>query len=86
MRADTGELTVYTAAACCLCDDARALLDTHAPRLGLTVRYVDITGVDELERAHRSEIPVGYLGGRKLFKYVVDVEQLQRRARWLAPG
>lgn len=74
------ELVVYTASGCCLCDDARAVLDRVAPELGLDVRWVHIDGVPELEQRWRQEIPVGLLGGRKVFKYRVDEELLRRRA------
>lgn len=74
------ELTVYTAAECCLCDDAHAVLDVLAPQLGLTVNYVDITGDSALEATWREQLPAGVLDGRKVFKYHVDAELLTRRA------
>lgn len=82
---DARLLTVYGAPECCLCDDAKAVLDRLAPELGLSVEHVDISGDEDLERAHRSEIPVGFLAGRKVFKYHVDEALLRRRAAAL-PG
>lgn len=75
-RAD--ELVVYGATDCCLCDEAMALLHELAPGLGLTLRYVEIDGQAELERRYREQIPVGFLGGRKIFKFRVDPERLRR--------
>ncbi len=72
-------LTVYTAPECCLCDDAQAVLDDLAPRLGLDVSWVDISGDAELEAAWRTQIPAGVLDGRKVFKYHVDPVMLERR-------
>lgn len=73
-------LTVYTAPGCCLCDDARAVLDRLAPQLGLRVEWVDISADPELETRWRPEIPAGVLDGRKVFKYHVDEALLRRRA------
>jgi hypothetical protein len=74
-------LTVYTANGCCLCDDARTVLDRLAPELGLAVEWVYIDGVPELEATWREQIPAGVLGGRKVFKYHVDEALLRRRAQ-----
>jgi len=74
------ELVVYTGAACHLCEVAKEKLERLAPELGLTVRYVTIDGDPELERAYRLQIPVGFLAGRKIFKYRVDEARLRRAA------
>jgi len=71
-------LVVYGANDCCLCDQAMDLLRELAPSLGLTLRYVSIDGQPELERLYREQIPVGFLDGRKLFKFRVDAERLRR--------
>jgi hypothetical protein len=76
----TSELLVYGAARCHLCDEAMDVLRTLAPELGLRLRYVAIDGDPELERAHRHEIPVAFLGGRKVFKYRVDLARLRHAA------
>lgn len=75
------ELIVYGAPDCCLCDEAKDVITEIAPKLGVEVRHVDISGNRELECLHRTQIPVGYLDGRKVFKYRVDVELLRRRVR-----
>lgn len=78
------QLVVYTAHGCCLCDDAKAQLDALGPELRLDVEWVYIDGVPELEAKWREQIPAGVLGGRKVFKYRVDVDLLRRRAAQLA--
>lgn len=80
------ELVVFTAHGCCLCDDARAVLDGLAPELGVTVRWVHIDGDPELEARWRQEIPVGILDGRKVFKYRVDERVLRNRVARARPG
>ncbi len=76
----TRELTVYTGADCHLCEVAHEELERIAPELGLAVRYVMIDGDADLERAYRLQIPVGFLAGRKVFKYRVDEARLRRVA------
>lgn len=73
------ELIVYSAADCSLCDDAIAQLKQIQKHLKFEFREVKIDGDEQLEATYRSEIPVGVLNGRKLFKYYVDVDLLARR-------
>jgi hypothetical protein len=77
------ELVVYGAARCHLCDEAMDVLRILAPELGLRLRYVAIDGDPELERAHRHDIPVAFLGGRQVFKYRVDPARLRHAAALL---
>jgi hypothetical protein len=77
-------LVVYTAHGCCLCDDAREVLDRLAPELDLEVEWIHIDGDPQLEAAWREQLPAGVLAGRKVFKYRVDEEFLRRRAAQLA--
>ncbi len=76
---DDLELVVYTAHGCCLCDDAREVLDRIGPELDLPVSWVHIDGNPELEAAWREQLPAGVLAGRKVFKYRVDEALLRRR-------
>ncbi|MCZ4496188.1 MAG: hypothetical protein JWM25_771 [Thermoleophilia bacterium] len=79
MRCMGARLLVYTAHGCCLCDEARAELDVLAPELGLTVEWIHIDGIAELEATWREQLPAGVLDGRKVFKYRVDADLLRRR-------
>jgi glutaredoxin len=72
---------MYTAAGCHLCDDALAVLEAARAELGFDLEVVDITGDPELEAAHREQIPVVFVAGRKAFKYRVDAGELARRVR-----
>lgn len=81
---DDRRLLVYTAHGCCLCDEAREVLDALAPELGLEVEWVHIDGDAELEARWREQLPAGVLAGRKVFKYRVDQDLLRRRAAQLA--
>jgi Glutaredoxin-like domain (DUF836) len=79
-------ITLYTKADCHLCCAAKATLLALQRELGFALDEIDITTDPVLYDAFREEIPVGYLDGRKLFKYQVDPgllrRQLQRRRRW----
>jgi glutaredoxin len=87
-RAGTHCITLYTKPGCHLCDEAKAVLQTLRQQCAFELQEVDITADPALDQAFREEIPVGYLDGRKIFKYRVDPallqRQLRRRRGWLA--
>ena len=73
------ELTLYTRPGCHLCDEAKAkiapLLRTHRTSL----REVNIDEDSVLRARYNEEVPVLFLGARKVAKFHVDVEQLERQ-------
>jgi glutaredoxin len=75
----TVEVRVYSAAGCHLCDVAKEVLEGERDRLGFELVEVDISGDPALEAAHREEIPVVFVAGRKAFKFRVDAAELRRR-------
>jgi glutaredoxin len=87
-RAGVCCITLYTKSGCHLCDEAKAVLQELREKLGFELLEIDITTDPVLDEAFREEIPVGYVGGRKLFKYRVDPaliqRQLHRERGWLA--
>jgi len=89
-RGPAPRITLYTKADCELCCAAKATLLALQGELGFALDEIDITTSPTLYDAFREEIPVGYLDGRKVFKYRVDSRllrrQLQRRQRWLVGG
>ena len=88
MRTPPAILTLYTKPECGLCDEAKATLQAVLRDVPLEVVEVDITGDPTLYERFREEIPVGFLDGRKLFKYRIDPallrRQLRRRCGWRA--
>jgi len=93
-RGPAARITFYTKTDCELCHAAKATLLALQPQLGFELDEIDITTDPALFAAFQVEIPVGYLDGRKLFKYRVDPvllrRQLHRRGgwrfgRWFAP-
>jgi glutaredoxin len=89
-QADSGpamRIRLYTKPECELCQVAKTTLLALRCELGFELEEIDITTAPALYEAYREEIPVGYLDGRKLFKYRVDApqlrRQLKRRRGWL---
>ena len=64
-------MTLYHAAGCHLCDDARAELVTLAEELGFELEEVEIDGVPELEERYRERVPVVELDGVEVATYYV---------------
>ena len=67
-------VTLYTAAGCHLCEQARSILEAE----GVTYREVDITGVPELEATYREWLPVVEIDGRRRFTYHLQPDAFRR--------
>ncbi len=76
---DAVQVVVYGAPDCKLCDEAKAILEPAAARLGFDLRAVDITDDPELEARHRTSIPVVEIDGERAFAYHVSPSILTRR-------
>ena len=74
-------LTLYVARDCHLCELARVDLERLRPELGFEVAEVDITGVQELERAYRAWVPVIELEGERISVYRVEPDVLRARSQ-----
>ena len=85
-RGAAPRIILYTKTECELCHAAKATLLALQRELGFELDEIDITTDPALYDAFHVEIPVGYLDGRKLFKYRVDParlrRQLHRRGGW----
>ncbi len=73
------EVVIYGAPDCGLCDEAKAILEPAAVRLGFRLRAVDITSDAELEARHRASIPVIEIDGEQAFVYHVLPSLFERR-------
>jgi glutaredoxin len=76
---DPVDVVIYGAPDCALCDEAKAILEPAAVRLGFRLRAIDITSDPELEQRHRASIPVVEIDGETAFVYHVLPSQLERR-------
>lgn len=72
-------ITLYGRPGCCLCDDARAELESIRAQHPFTLREVDITRDDALHKRYLVRIPVIALDGKDLYDYVVDRVDLAQR-------
>jgi glutaredoxin len=68
------DVTLYTRAACPLCDRARVAIDEAVRRFGITVHLqeVDIDYDLDLLAKFNDDVPVIYIGGAEAFRHRVD--------------
>jgi glutaredoxin len=64
---------------CCLCDDAREVLERVRRRRAFDLRERDIEQDDALLRAYLERIPVVTIDGAEAFELFVDEDELERR-------
>jgi glutaredoxin len=61
-------VTLYAKAGCCLCDDARAMLEDLASAREFELREVDIRSDTALFERYRYRIPVITVDGREVLE------------------
>jgi glutaredoxin len=71
------DVTIYTRRGCCLCDQAKQLLERH----GLTVKEIDIDKDTGLRELYNECVPVVVIDGRERFRGRVDEQLLVRLLR-----
>ena len=75
----TPKLTLYTRKGCCLCEDAKRVLESARKSASFELEEVDIDRDAGLRRIYNDEIPVIAINGSKAFKYRVTVEELLKK-------
>jgi hypothetical protein len=75
----TATVILYGRPGCCLCDDARAVLETVRRRRPFQLIERDIEADDGLLKAYLERIPVVEINGREAFELFVDAAELDRR-------
>ena len=75
------EVTLYTRPGCHLCEEAKAAMAPLLQEFGGTLREVNIDEDPELRERHGWDVPVIFLGARKVAKHRVDLEQFRRQLR-----
>lgn len=71
-------LVLYTRRECHLCDLAKDAIESLRRRLAFDVEVRDVDEDADWLEAYGDQVPVGFVGGRKVFKYRVDGEKLAR--------
>ena len=79
-------VTLYHAAGCHLCDNARDALVRLREQAPFELDEVDITGSPELEAAYREWLPVIDIEGERAFVYYVQPEPFLRKLARHNPG
>ena len=72
-------VTVYGAAGCHLCDNARRVIERVRGEVSFELEDIDITGDPELEARYRERIPVVCVDDEEAFTYFVHPDGLRRR-------
>jgi len=73
------DLTLYSRPGCHLCDEMKKQIAPLAAKFNAPLREVNIDADPILRQRYNEEVPVLFLGSRKVAKYSVDVEQLRRQ-------
>ena len=71
-------LTIYSRPGCHLCEEMKAVVDTVARSIPLSLEEVDISTDPALEARYGLEIPVLVVDGRKAAKYRIGESELRK--------
>src|SRR5258708_28785544 len=75
------EATLCTRPGCHLCEEAKAAIAPLLREFDASFREVNIDEDSVLRERHGWDVPVIFLGTRKVAKYRVNVEQFRRQLR-----
>jgi glutaredoxin len=73
------DLTLYSRPGCHLCDAMKKEIAPLVSHFNAHLREVNIDADPILRQRYNEEVPVLFLGSRKVAKHVVDIEQLRRQ-------
>jgi glutaredoxin len=73
------DLTLYSRPCCHLCEDMKKQIAPLVSEFGAHLREVNIDADPILRQRYNEEVPVLFLGLRKVAKYAVDIAQLRRQ-------
>ena len=77
--AERPKVTLYTRAGCCLCEDAKRVLEAARGLASFDLDEIDIDSNAELRQAYNDEVPVIAINGSKAFKYHVTEQELLKK-------
>jgi len=72
------EITLYTRPGCHLCEEAKAAIEPLVEEFGARLREVNIDEDRNLTDRYGWDIPVLFVGTRKVAKHRVNLEQFRR--------
>ena len=73
------QVTLYTRAGCCLCDDAKQVIAAARRHADFDYAEIDIDANPDLVRLYDHEVPVITIDRRKAFKYRVDMNEFLKK-------
>ena len=73
------QVTLYTRASCCLCDDAKKVIAAARQRVDFDFAEIDIDEDQDLVRLYNDEVPVITINRRKAFKYKVNMNEFLKK-------
>jgi glutaredoxin len=79
-------VVLYGREGCCLCDEARTVLERVRARCEFVLEERDIEDDSELLRAYLERIPVVTIDGVEQFELFVDEGELERRLGTVSAG
>ena len=79
-------VVLYGREGCCLCDDARAILERVRERRAFVLEERDIDADEALLRAYLERIPVVTIDGVEAFELFVPERELERRLDMVNSG
>jgi glutaredoxin len=79
-------VVLYGRDGCCLCEDAREVLERVRRRQEFELSERDIEQDEALLRAYLERIPVVTIDGVEAFELVIDEAELERRLGIVGPG
>jgi glutaredoxin len=72
-------VTLYTRTGCCLCEEAKQVIESARQSAEFEFEQIDIDAVPELRALYNDEVPVVAIDGRKAFKYRLTLPELIRK-------
>lgn len=79
-------VVLYGRDGCCLCDDAREILQRVRSRRDFHLQERDIEGDEALLLAYLERIPVVTIDGEEAFELFIDEAELDRRLSRVGAG
>jgi hypothetical protein len=76
-RTTSSTLVFYTRAGCHLCEVAKLELEQLRERISFRIEVRDVDADEDWAKKFGDEVPVGVLGGRKVFKYRLNADRLE---------
>ena len=72
-------VTLYTRVGCCLCVDAKQVIEAAQRKAAFEYEEIDIDSDAALVRLYNDEVPVIAINGRKAFKYRIEMNEFLKK-------